>query len=333
MKKFGISKLFGLVLIISCIMVLGLANKEVNASTKIIGAHVNTMDSSYQAGMEAFKEKLDELSDGNLKVEIHPNGELGGNEDELVQKMATGTVDLIVASPGFLSTVVPETDLLSIPYLFEGPEHWEDVLKSDVGTSLAEKVEIGFDFKFLGYWKCGTRHYFGTKPVYNVSDLKGIKIRVHNSKTVQSVWSALGAQPTSLAYNELYSGLQNNVIDAAENDLGNILLQKFYEAGPYISLTTHDIATRFFLMGSTKYNLLNDQQKAWIEEASKYANTKQWKFDDELQETAKTKIKENGGKINEVNLTEFSEATYDVRLEAAKEINVEAEFQKIMDLK
>ncbi|MTI60473.1 MAG: TRAP transporter substrate-binding protein [Firmicutes bacterium] len=334
MKKNILFSVLSVIVVVSVIMGYGVNGSQASArSVKLIAAHVNTVDSSYQAGMEAFKEKLEEISNGNIKVEIHPNGELGGNEDELVQKMATGTVDVIVASPGFLAAVVPEIDLLSIPYLYEDSEHWEKVVSGEVGNSLASKVENDLAFHALGYWKCGTRQYFGTKPVSEVADLKGVKIRVHNSQTVQSVWAALGAQPTSLAYNELYSGLQNNVIDAAENDLGNILLQKFYEAGPYISLTNHDIATRFFLMIASKYNMLNDEQKAWVDEASEYACKKQWAFDDALQEEAKAEIKAAGGVFNEVNLKEFAEVTYDVRLKAAKEIGALEEFNKIAGLK
>ena len=90
----------------------------------VVGAHVNTVDSSYQAGFDAMKEKLEEVSGGKMTVEIHPNGELGGNEAELVEKMATGTVDMIVASPNFVATTgVKEADLFSIPFLYTGLDH------------------------------------------------------------------------------------------------------------------------------------------------------------------------------------------------------------------
>lgn len=304
-----------------------------NNPVKLIAAHINTEDSSFHVGMEAFKNKVEELSNGNIIVEVHGNGALGGNENELIEKMATGTVDMAVAAPNFLASIVPEADLFSIPYLYEDGEHWEKVVTGEVGDSIANKILDRSDFKVMSYWQCGTREYFGTKPVTNMDDLKGVKIRVHNSETIQSVWSTLGAQPTTLAYNELYSGLQNNVIDAAENDLGNILLQKFYEAGKYISMTNHDIATRFFVISEVKYNSLTDEQKAWVDEAAAASQEEQWNFDRELQERAMEEIEANGGIFNEVDTEQFAEATYEVRLNAAKKLGVEEEFEAIRSLK
>lgn len=300
---------------------------------KLIAAHVNTEDSSFHAGMVSFKENLEELSGGTITVEIHPNGELGGNENELVEKMATGTVDVIVAAPNFVAAIVPEADLFSIPYLYEDVEHWERVVTGEVGQKILDKIEAGTDFHPLGYWQCGVREYFGKKPITVPDDLKGVKIRVHNSETIQSIWSALGAQPAVLAYNELYSGLQNNVIEAAENDLANILQQKFFEVGKYISMTNHDIATRYFMMSKDKYNLLTDEQKAWIDQAAEESCKEQWAFDRNLIEEARVELVKAGAIFNEVEMDEFVEKTAEVREKAAAKIGVADEFKKIAELK
>lgn len=303
------------------------------APIKLIAAHVNTEDSSFHAGMVAFKEKLEELSGGTITVEIHPNGELGGNENELVEKMATGTVDVIVAAPNFVAAIVPEADLFSIPYLYEDVEHWERVVTGEVGQKILDKIEAGTDFHPLGYWMCGIREYFGKKPITVPDDLKGVKIRVHNSETIQSIWAALGAQPAVLAYNELYSGLQNNVIEAAENDLANILQQKFFEVGKYISMTNHDIATRYFMMSKEKYNSLTDEQKAWIDQAAEESCEKQWAFDRNLIEEARVELEKAGAIFNEVEMDKFVEKTAEVREKAAAKIGVAEEFKKIAELK
>lgn len=297
---------------------------------KLIGAHVNTVDSSYQAGFDAMKEKLEEVSGGKMTVEIHPNGELGGNEAELVEKMATGTVDMIVASPNFVATTgVKEADLFSIPFLYTGLDHWTAVVDGEVGQTITDKINAGGVLHNLGYWSCGTREYFGVKPVNTVEDFKNVKIRVQDSDIVRSVWSALGANPTTLAYNELYSGLQNHVIDAAENDLGNILLQKFYEAGPYVSLTDHDIATRMFLIGANKYNSLTDEQKQWVDEAAEYACKEQRAFDKDLNDKALETIKENGGIVNEVDKDSLIAACADAKDAAAEKIGVTDLYNKV----
>ena len=306
------------------------ADTASEAEVKLIGAHVNTTDSSYQAGFEAMKEKLEEISGGTMTVEIHPNGELGGNEAELVEKMATGTVDMIVASPNFVATTgVKEADLFSIPFLYTGIEHWNAVVDGEVGRAISDKVNAAGTLHSLGYWSCGTRVYFGVKAINTLDDLKNVKIRVQDSEAVRSVWSALGANPTTLAYNELYSGLQNNVIDAAENDLGNILLQKFYEAGPYVSLTDHDIATRMFLIGSQKYNGLTEEQKAWVDEAADYACVEQRKFDQALNDEALDQIKANGGIVNEVDKESLITACADARATAAEKLGASDLYQMV----
>ena len=336
MKKRILSSILCLVVILTLLTACGKSTTPAsneNKPVKLIAAHVNTTDSSFHAGMVAFQEQLEKLSNNTITVEIHPNGELGGNENELVEKMATGTVDVIVAAPNFVASIVPEADLFSIPYLYEDEEHWERVVTGEVGQSILKKIEVETDFYPLGYWLCEVREYFGKKPITVPDDLKGVKIRVHNSETIQSVWSVLGAQPTTLAYNELYSGLQNNVIDAAENDLANILQQKFYEAGKYISMTNHDIATRYFMMSKDKYNSLTDEQKGWIDEAAKAACEDQWKFDRELIASSRAELEKAGAIFNEVEVEKFVEQTHEVREKAAGKLGVKEEFIKIAELK
>lgn len=118
-----------------------------------------------------------------------------------------------------------------MPYLFSNYEHWSKVINGQPGQTISAIIDKETEFKMLGYWTCGVRSYFGTKPVKTLADMKGVKIRVLNSPLVQKSWQALGAQPANVAYNELYQALQNKVIDAAEQDLGNIYLQNFMRPG------------------------------------------------------------------------------------------------------
>lgn len=309
------------------------ASEDKKQSIKLIAAHVNTEDSSYHKGMLKFKEVLEKESGGQMTVEIHPNGTLGGNEDELVQKMATGTVDIIVASPNFLAQTVKQADIFSLPYLFKDTAHWEKVVDGDPGRYIANTIENATDFKVLGYWACGIREYFGIKPITKIEDLRNVKIRVHSSPIVQEVWATLGAQPTTLAYNELYQGLQNHVIDAAENDLTNIYLQKFYEVGKYISLTDHDIATRFFLMSAQKYDNFTEEQKEWINTAAKEASLEERNIDRKLAGESLEKLKQAGAIVNEVDKAPFIEKTEPIRQKAAKNLGLETLLEKINSLK
>lgn len=310
------------------------SDAAVTPEVVLIGAHVNSDDSSFNIGMVAFAEALEEVSGGRMTMEVHGNGELGGDETELVQKMATGTVDVIATSPSFLASSVAEMDLFSMPFLYSGVDHWKAVTSGEVGQKMASILEEKSDFKILAYWMCGIRSIFSTKEIHTMDDLKGVKIRVHSSENVQAIWAALGAQPTSLAYNELYSGLQNKVIDAAENDLGNILLQKFYEAGPYIALSQHDYATRMCVISKTKYESLTDEQRAWVDEAAAISREKQWEYDLQLSAEAMDQIKENGGQMIEVeDIEKWAETVTPVLEEIAQKLGVAELYQKIVELK
>lgn len=328
MKKYGFAFLV-LVLILG-LSLTGCAKKEGgdggNAAAqpvKLIAAHVTPKDGSYQMGMEKFKEVVEKESNGSITVEIHPNGELGGNEDELVQKMATGTVDVIVASPGFMNQTVKQVDLFSLLYLFRDYDHWKKVMDGNVGQKMTKLVEDNTDFKVLGWWKCGIRDYFGAKPVTKPEDLNNVKIRVQNSPAINETWSAMGAIPANVAFNELYQALQNKVVDAGENDFANILQMKFYEVSPYVSLTDHDIATRVFLISDKKYNSLTAEQKAAVDKAAKAATDAERDGDNQLAQKALEQLKAGGAKINTVDKAAFIEKTQPVREKVAKQLGLE----------
>lgn len=295
----------------------------------LIAAHVTPTDGSYQYGMEKFKEVLEAETNGEVTVSIHPNGELGGNEDELVQNMSTGGVDIIVAAPGFMAQSVREVDIVSLPYLFRDVDHWQERLDGEVGAELTELVENGTDFKVLGYWMSGIRQYFGSKPIHSPDDLRGVRIRVMNSPAIQNIWSTLGAQPANVAFNELYQGLQNNVVDAAENDFANIIQMRFQEVAPYISLTNHDIATRFFIMSGDKFDGLSAEHQAAVEKAAEEATRVQRETDLELNRAALEELEEAGANINEVDLTPFIEMTQPVREQVASDLGLESLLEKI----
>lgn len=310
------------------------SGNQVTPEVTLIGAHVNSDDSSFNIGMVAFAEALEEVSGGKMTMEVHGNGELGGDETELVQKVATGTVDVVVTSPGFLSASVPEMDLFTLPFLYSDIDHWKSVVTGEPGAAMAQILQENSDFKILSYFMCGIRSIFSTKEIHTMDDLKGLKMRLQGSEDVLAVWSALGVQPASLAYNELYSGLQNKVIDAAENDLGNILLQKFYEAGPYIALSEHDIATRMLVISNTKYESLTDEQKAWVDEAAQIAGEKQWDYDVQLNDEAQAEIEANGGQIIEIeDRDRWVETATPLMEQAAENLGVSDIYNQIVELR
>lgn len=300
-----------------------------SGNVKLIAAHVTDEKSPYQLGMETFKEVVEKESGGTIQVEIHPNGQLGGNEDELVQKMASGSVDVTVAAPGFMAQTIPEMEFFAMPYLFENLEHWGKVVDGDVGEQVAGIIGDKTDFEVLGYWTAGVRNYYGFRPIEKPEDLKGVKIRVQNSPVIKDTWSAYGAQPTHVAWNELYQALQNKVVDASENDFTNIYQSKQHEVAKYLSLTEHDIATRLFMISQQKFESLTEDQQQAILTAAEAATAAEREADIQLADESRAKLEEEGVTINEVDKAPFVEKTKAIRERTAERIGLTELYEQV----
>ena len=180
---------------------------------------------------------------------------------------------------------------------------------------------------------CGIRSVFCTTPIKSLADMAGKRIRVKSSENVVKIWSALGGAPTAMAYNEIYSGLQNNVIDAAENDIANILNMNFFEPAPYVSLTQHDYATRFIVVGSARYKALTPEQQAWLDEAGAYSTEKQWEYDMAYADTCRKTMEEKGTEFITVDTSEWVAVCEPILTEIASKLGVADAYQAIIDLK
>lgn len=304
------------------------------AEYNLIAAHVSTTEHSFQAGLEAFKREAEEKSGGRISVEIHPNGELGGNEDELVQKMATGTVDVIISAPSFMAQSVKEADILSLPYLFSDTEHWKKCMDGEPGQQISKLVEEKSGiFHVLGYFKDGVRSMYTIKPVEKLEDMKDMKFRIQNSPTQIAFWSALGVQPTFVAFNEIYQALQNGVIDGAENSYSQIAQQKHYEVCKHITETEHDVATRFLLISADKYNSMPEDLRAVIDEAGKVATREQRDFDDQLGEKYKKEMADAGITFHQIDKQQLIDLTETIREEKAKELGLDEMYKTMKELK
>ena len=309
-------------------------NNAAQAEYTLIAAHVSTEEHSFHTGMMEFKKQVEEKSGGRIAVEIHANGELGGNEDELVQKMATNTVDVIISAPSFMAQSVAEADLLSLPYLFQDVVHWEKTMDGEVGQTISQLVEEKSGmFHVLGYFKDGVRSMYTVNPVESMDDMKDLKFRIQNSPTQVAFWTELGVQPTFVAFNEIYQGLQNKVIDGAENSYSQIYQQKHYEVCKNVTETEHDVATRFFLISKAKYDAMPDDLKAVIDESAALAVTAQREADAAMNDEYKQLMMDAGVNFIQIDKTPLIEKTESVRQDAAKGMGLEDMLNTINSLK
>lgn len=291
-------------------------------------AHNQTsLDNPYQYGLNKFAEELERLSGGTMKAEVYP-GTLGTNESELAMKLTTDSVDMVVASPGFMaSTGVKEFDLLSLLYLFNSFEQWESVIDGEFGDTMQalikEKTEN--EFKVVGYYSSGVRNYYGKKPIIVPTDAAGLNIRLQASPVQQQFWKNAGANPVNVGWQELYQALSTGTTDAAENDHTNMMLQEHHKTsnGKYTSLTAHDYTTRLLLMNGKMFDRFTEEQQGWILEASQASVLEERTVTYKMLAESKEKIIADGGIINEVDLEAFRALAIPIQDAYAKENGLE----------
>lgn len=303
---------------------------------KIVAAHnqTNTV-SPYQTGMLKFEEVAEE--NGTFDVEVHA-GTIGTSESELVEKLKLGAADVVLVSPGFMTkTGIKEVDLFSLLYLFDSYDHWENVVDGEVGNKMADIIyeKSNGEFKILGYWTAAVRHYYGKIPLNSIEDIKGLKIRTQTSGAVSEYWTSLGAIPTAVAWGELYQGLQQGLVDAAENAYPYLVPMEHHKTdnGKYLTETGHDYTTRLLLVNAKKYDTFTEEQKAQIIKAAEASVEAERNAIYNEEETFKQQLIDEGGVVNEIDRTPFIEAATPLQDKIAKELGLEDLLQKIRDLK
>ena len=294
----------------------------------LVAAHNQTStENPYHFGLTKFKEYVEETSGGKITVEVH-NGSIGTNESELVEKLSLGAADVVISSPGFMTSIgVKEIDMLALLYLWNDFDHWKRNIYGDFGEEMKKIIneKTNNQFKVISFWSSGIRSYYGKKPINIPSDIKGFKIRTQNSQVQKAFWESCGAIPTPVDWNELYQALQQGVVDCAENDYTSLMLKDQHKTnnGHYISETLHDYTTPLVLMNGSKFDSLTDEQKSWINEAMEKATKDQVDYVIKMLKESKEKVIKDGAEVNEVDIDAFRKIAVPIQDEFAKANNME----------
>ena len=199
---------------------------------------------------EFFAKNVSEMSNGRIKIELYPSGQLG-DDNEVYQALQMGAVDLYRGNSASLTDFGNlEVTALALPYIFRDRAHFWAVCGGDLGQEILDNIkESGSKMVGISYLDEGARNFFTTDaPVTKLEDLKGLKIRVQNSAMMLDTISALGGNPTPIDYAELYTSLQTGVVDGAENPPASYYSNKFYEVAPYYVLDGHTFSPRIIYL-------------------------------------------------------------------------------------
>ena len=240
---------------------------EIQSDVKTLRlGHGLDVSHSVHKAMVKMGEDLLKRSGGKLKLEIYPSQQLG-TERECLELLQIGSLDMTKVSVGVLENFAPKMKVLGLPFLFRDRQHSFNVLDGPIGEMLLNDGEK-YWLKGLGYYDAGSRSFYTmNKPIEKPEDLVGEKIRVMESATAVNMVKALGGSPTPISWGELYTSLQQGVVDGAENNPPSFYLSRHYEVCKYYSLDEHTVLPDVLLMGTYVYDKLNEQERKWLKEA------------------------------------------------------------------
>ncbi|MFZ9129988.1 MAG: TRAP transporter substrate-binding protein [Pseudomonadales bacterium] len=240
--------------------------------------------------------RLASLSQGTMALLIYPGSQLG-NERELIELLQIGSLAMTKVSASPLESFVPEMKLFNVPYLFQDRAHLERVLDGDIGQDLL-RAPSKAGLRGLAYYDAGARSFYTTeRPVRHPVDLDGLKIRVQESATAMNMVSALGGAPTPIAWGELYTALQQGVVDGAENNPPSFHLSGHYEVSKYFTLDEHTSVPDILLISEFVWQGLTETQQGWVIQAAQESAILQRTLWGEATEAALNAVAEAGVEI------------------------------------
>ncbi len=299
----------------------------------LVYAEVNPLDTIVGQTDSAFKEKVEELSGGSIKVDLQASGVLGAEADVLDAMLGhSGTVDMARLSASSLTNYgATKAGLLALPYVFSSREHFWNFAKSDVAQEfLSETEDLGLGIKGLTYGEEGFRHFFTVNPVNGLEDLKGLKLRVSSDPVMVGTVESFGANATVVAFTELYSALQTGVVDGAEQPIANYKSNAFPEVAPNLILDGHQLGLIEIVITNDAWDQLTEAQQACVTAAADYAADFNAQLSESKENEVLDQLKADGVNVVEVeDKTPWQDAVKDVVANAIK--GNEDLYQKILD--
>lgn len=269
--------------------------------------HVLAPTHPYTLGGEKFAELVNEKTNGGIEVEVFHSSQLG-NERDMIEGLQLGTLEMAIVSTAPLSSFLEEFLVFDLPFIFNNEEHARTVLDGDIGTELMSKLD-GQKIVGLAYWENGFRHVTNNeRRIEKPEDLQGLKIRTMENPIHMATFTQMGADPTPMAFGELFTALQQKTIDGQENPLPIIDSSKYYEVQNYCSLTGHFYAPAPLLISKATFEELTPEEQTAIKEAAAEARDYERQLIDEMNAELIEGLTSKNMEIIEVDKTLFSEA-------------------------
>lgn len=269
-------------------------------------SHVVSASTPKGKAADFFEKRVEELTGGKIDVQVFPNSQLYGDGEEM-KALVMNNVQLIMPSLSKFTSIAPQMQLFDLPFIFRDKAHLYNVMDGEVGKTLKSFVDEKKQMMAMDYWDAGFKHFSSSKqPIVTPEDAKGLKFRIQSSKVLEAQFKAVGGNPQVLPFSEVYSALQQGVVDGTENPLSNFYTKKFHEVQSSLTLSNHGYLGYLVVMNSKFWDKLPKDLQANVAQAMKEATELERK--ESAVEDAKimeelTKYSKETGKLQIVELT------------------------------
>ena len=268
-------------------------------------------DNPITIGMFRFADLVREKTGGTVEIEVFPDAMLG-NETETIDQIHAGTLDFARVNTSALAATADAMALYTLPFIFISYDHKYRVLDGEIGRASMATLErtnmVGLEF-----WEAGSRHFYTTRtPIRQLSDMRGLRIRVQPSEVAIRMVGLLGAVATPMAYGEVFQALQTGVIDGAENDFVSYYTSGHYEAARNLSLSGHMAPPAVLLASKRTFDRLSASQQQAIREAAREAAIWQRQAMNDFQDESRRRTEAAGTTVYQVNVVEFQNAVGEI---------------------
>ncbi|MBT4757377.1 MAG: TRAP transporter substrate-binding protein [Opitutae bacterium] len=280
-------------------------------------AHTLPTSHPVHMGIEHFAERVKFHSGGRMQFDIFPNGQLG-SETQTLEQMQSGTLDVAKVGGAELGSFVPVAKVFSLPYLFRDSGHYWSCLDGEIGQELLDVLSINgagqpSGFRGLTYYDAGSRNFYAQKPILKPDDLTNLKIRVQNDPVALDMVQALGASPTPISWGELYTALQQGVVDGAENNPPSFVTSRHFEVCKEFSFDHHSRVPDVLIISEQTWDSLNEEQHDWLRQAAAESSAFQREAWAQGVREALQVMQEEGVTVHEADTALFMTATEAVR--------------------
>ncbi|MFA6788132.1 MAG: DctP family TRAP transporter solute-binding subunit [Arcobacteraceae bacterium] len=234
-------------------------------------SHVVSASTPKGKAADFFEKRVEELTGGKIDVQVFPNSQLYGDGEEM-KALVMNNVQLIMPSLSKFTSVAPQMQLFDLPFLFRDKDHLYNVMDGEVGDILKSKVNEKKQMMAMDYWDAGFKHFSSSKKaIVNPEDAAGMKYRIQSSKVLEAQFKAVGGNPQVLPFSEVYSALQQGVVDGTENPLSNFYTKKFHEVQSSLTLSSHGYLGYLVVMNTQFWNKLPKDLQEKVAQAMKEA--------------------------------------------------------------